>query len=67
MGSSSHTDAQGAPVRPRIVFSDMDDTFLAPDKSLLPRNMAMLDRLADDDLDLRAVILDAKDSSSRCP
>ena len=45
MGSSSHTDAQGAPVRPRIVFSDMDDTFLAPDKSLLPRNMAMLDRL----------------------
>ena len=51
MGSSSHTDAQGAPVRPRIVFSDMDDTFLAPDKSLLPRNMAMLDRLAEEGIE----------------
>ena len=51
MGSSSRTDAQGAPVRPRIVFSDMDDTFLAPDKSLLPRNMAMLDRLAEEGIE----------------
>ena len=51
MGSSSHTDAQGAPVRPCIVFSDMDDTFLAPDKSLLPRNMAMLDRLAEEGIE----------------
>ena len=32
----------------RVVLADMDDTFLAPDKTLLPRNMAMLDRLAED-------------------
>ena len=38
-------------MRPRIVFSDMDDTFLAPDKSLLPRNMAMLDRLAEEGIE----------------
>lgn len=52
MSSSSRAAASGgAPeghVRPRIVFADMDDTFLAPDKTLLPRNMAMLDRLAEE-------------------
>lgn len=31
----------------RIVFSDLDETFLATDKSLLPRNMAVLDLLAE--------------------
>ena len=53
-GSDVRVAASGAAasegrVRPRIVFSDMDDTFLAPDKSLLPRNMAMLDRLVAED------------------
>ena len=32
--------------RPRIVFCDLDDTFLATDKTLIERNMEMLDELA---------------------
>ena len=31
---------------PRIVFCDLDDTFLSSEKKLLPRNMAVLDELA---------------------
>ena len=34
-----------APSDIRIVFSDMDDTFLAPDKSIPPENLAAVDRL----------------------
>lgn len=49
--AASGTAASEGRVRPRIVFSDMDDTFLAPDKSLLPRNMAMLDRLAEEGIE----------------
>lgn len=51
MPDSAPPDAPGARERPRIVFADMDDTFLAPDKTLLPRNMAMLDRLAEEGIE----------------
>lgn len=51
MDSNSCAVAQDSRVRPRIVFADMDDTFLAPDKTLLPRNMAMLDRLAEEGIE----------------
>lgn len=51
MSSSPCAAAKGGRVRPRIVFADMDDTFLAPDKTLLPRNMAMLDRLAEEGIE----------------
>lgn len=54
MAASWHPGSGGASgnrVRPRIVFADMDDTFLAPDKTLLPRNMDMLDRLAEEGIE----------------
>lgn len=35
----------------RIVFADMDDTFLHTDKTLVDENMAMLDRLAEEGIE----------------
>ena len=36
----------------RAVFVDLDDTFLAPDKSIPPANMALMDELAKRDIEL---------------